>query len=335
MADDTMACFLVRRDEHDQILAGPDRVGLADLPAGDVEIAVACSSLNFKDTLASTGNPRIVGELPHVPGIDAAGTVIASSDATLPVDADVLVTGYGLGAPAWGGWAERIRVPAGWVIPLPESLCCHRAMQLGTAGLTAALAIEAIQRADVTPASGPVLVTGATGGVGLLSVAILGRLGFEVVAATGKPEQHELLRRHGAAEIISREEVLEIGDSPLASARWAAAIDSVGGETLAAIVRTTRPRGCVAACGLVGGDELPLTVYPFLLRGVTLAGIDSASCPHPLRVELWNRLAGPWSPGDLEDATRDVPLEGLADCIARMQSGQHVGRTVVTISETP
>lgn len=335
MPHDTMTCFLVRRDDDDRILASPARVPLADLPAGDVEIAVACSSLNFKDTLAAAGNPRIARDLPHVPGIDAAGTIVSSTDPALPVETEVLVTGYGLGAPAWGGWAERIRVPSEWVIPLPEGLSCHRAMQLGTAGLTAALAIDAIQRADVTPASGPVLVTGATGGVGLLAVALLGRLGFEVVAATGKPGQHDLLRRHGAAVVIDRNEVLETGDGPLASARWAAAVDSVGSDTLAAVVRATQSRGCVAACGLVGGDDLPLTVYPFLLRGITLAGIDSASCPHPVRVELWNRLAGPWSPGALDDATRDVSLEALAECISRMQSGQHVGRTVVTISGTP
>lgn len=308
-----------------------DRLPAKSFPDGPVEIAVAFSALNYKDTLAAAGHRGIVREFPHVPGIDAAGRILSDVHPDLPAGTEVLVTGFDLGASRWGGWAERVCVPVEWVIPLPEGLSLHRSMQLGTAGLTAALAIDVIAAAGITPSSGPVLVTGATGGVGLLSVAILGRLGFEVVASTGKSDRHDLLRQHGAATVIDREEVLDPGEGPLGSGRWAAAVDSVGGDTLATIVRTLQPRGCVAACGLVGGTELPLTVYPFLLRGVTLAGIDSASCPRQQRIELWQRLAGDWSPGELDGATRDTRLDEIDGLITLMQAGEHVGRSVVQI----
>jgi len=316
--------FLVTADEDGHVTAGPTTVATDQLPDQDVEIAVEWSSLNFKDTLAAAGNRRVAGDLPHVPGIDAAGTVVSDGS-------EVLVTGYGLGAPEWGGWAERIRVPAEWVCVRPEGLNARAAMQLGTAGLTAAMAVEAIGQGQVTPDSGPVLVTGATGGVGLLSVALLARLGYHVVASTGKTDQHEMLKRMGAAEIIDRDDVTRDTDAPLASGRWAAAVDVVGGDTLSAIIRTTRPQAVVAACGLVGGVDITTTVYPFLLRGVTLAGIDSAGCPGSLRTELWGRLADVWALDGLDEITHEVTLDQLEESIALMRDGDHVGRTIVRL----
>jgi acrylyl-CoA reductase (NADPH) len=323
---DSIRAFLVTSDSAGQVVAGPTQIATADLPAEEIEIHVEWSSLNYKDTLAAAGNRRVAGELPHVPGIDAAGTVAA--DGT-----EVLVTGYGLGAPDWGGWSERIRVPGKWVHVRPNGMSARRAMQLGTAGLTAAMAVEAIQRGNVSPDSGPVLVTGATGGVGLLSVALLSQLGYHVVASTGKNDRHALLEKMGAAETIDRDEVVTNTDAPLASARWAAAVDVVGGSTLAAIIATTQPRGVVAACGLVGGTSIDTTVYPFLLRGVTLAGIDSAGCPTELRDSLWNRLAGDWAIPQLDEITHEVTLEELGASIEMMREGQHVGRTIVRPGE--
>ena len=317
--------YLVTADEDGHITAGPTTITTDQLPDQDIEIAVEWSSLNFKDTLAAAGNRRVAGNLPHVPGIDAAGTVVADGS-------KVLVTGYGLGAPDWGGWAERIRVPADWVWVRPEGLSARAAMQLGTAGLTAAMAVEAITQGQVEPDSGPILVTGATGGVGLLSVALLSHLGFQVVASTGKAGQHEMLKRMVATEIIDRDEVLRDADGPLASARWAAAVDVVGGDTLSAIIRTTRPQAVVAACGLVGGVDITATVYPFLLRGVTLAGIDSAGCPEPLRTELWNRLADAWALEGLDEITHEVSLDQLDTSIALMGNGAHIGRTIVRLA---
>jgi putative YhdH/YhfP family quinone oxidoreductase len=206
-------------------------------------------------------------------------------------------------------------------------------MQLGTAGLTAAMAVEAIERGrgwgQGDPDAGPVLVTGATGGVGLLAVGLLAHLGYHVVASTGKPDQHGLLEAMGAAEVIGRDEVLAESDQPLASTRWANAVDVVGGDTLGAIIAGTMPQGTVAACGLVGGTQIATSVYPFLLRGVTLAGIDSAGCPGPLRVDLWDRLADSWAFDGLDQVTSEITLEDLDDSIQRMRAGEHVGRTIV------
>jgi len=324
-SDTPLQAYLVSEVDG-QVHAGPGTIRYGDLPDGEVEIEVEWSSLNFKDTLAAAGNRRVAGELPHVPGIDAAGTLV--DDGT-----EVLVTGYGLGAPHWGGWCERIRVPAEWVLVRPEGIDARRAMQLGTAGLTAAMAVEAIERGrgwgQGDPDAGPVLVTGATGGVGLLAVGLLAHLGYHVVASTGKPDQHPLLEAMGAAEVIGRDEVLAESDKPLASARWADAVDVVGGDALAAIISGTRPQGTVAACGLVGGTEIATSVYPFLLRGVTLAGIDSAGCPGPLRVDLWDRLADSWAFEGLDQFTNEITLEELDDSIQQMRAGEHVGRTIV------
>ncbi len=322
-AETPLQAYLVTEVDG-QVHAGPRTIRYEDLPEAEVDIRVEWSSLNFKDTLAAAGNRRVAGDLPHVPGIDAAGTVVADGR-------EVLVTGYGLGAPHWGGWSQQIRVPAEWVLARPVGIDARTAMQLGTAGLTAAMAVEAIMRGPLELESGPVLVTGATGGVGLLAVGLLAHLGCHVVASTGKPDQHQLLESMGAAEVIGRDDVLAESDRPLASTRWAAAVDVVGGDTLAAIISGTMPGGTVAACGLVGGTQIETSVYPFLLRGVTLAGIDSAGCPGPLRVELWNRLADTWAFDGLDHITSEITLEELDDSIELMRAGKHVGRTIVQL----
>ncbi len=322
---DTITAFLVH-DDSGELIAGPTTIGSDQLPDGDVEIDVEWSSLNFKDTLAASGDRRVAGDLPHVPGIDAAGTIRSTGE-------PVVVTGYGLGAPHWGGWAERIRVPAKWVCPLPAGLSLRESMQLGTAGLTAAMATDALIRRDISPESGPILVTGATGGAGMLSVALLSKLGYNVVAATGKSSETSRLEQLGATRVIDRQEVAANSSGPLASSMWAGAVDVVGGDTLAAIIASMAPRGVIAACGLVGGTDLATTVYPFLLRGVTLAGIDSAGCPQELRQSLWSNLADTWRLEDLDSCTNEVTLHGLAEVMKLMQRGAHVGRTIVRLAD--
>jgi putative YhdH/YhfP family quinone oxidoreductase len=294
-------------------------------------VRVAFSSLNYKDALAATGQPGVVRTFPHVPGIDAAGVVAESSSANVQIGKNVIVTGHGLGAERWGGWAEYIRVPADWVVPLPNGLTLEESMIYGTAGFTAALCIRSLQEHGVEPSCGDVVVTGATGGVGSVAVAILARLGYTVVAVTGKTERHAWLKDRGAGRVVGREDVLDTGSKPLLSANWAGAVDSVGGQMLASILRATKQNGCVAACGLVGGAELSLTVFPFILRGVTLAGIDSAWCPLARRVDIWQRLAGAWRPDRIAELATTVPLEQLDAHVDAMLAGNSIGRTVVAI----
>lgn len=324
-----MRAFVVRREAGGGVHAEVEPLPLADLPDGDVRVRVVRSSLNYKDALAATGHAGVVRSFPHVPGIDAAGVVEESSvDSIRPGDR-VLVTSHDLGAGRWGAWAERIRVPASWVLPLPEGWSEEEAMALGTAGLTAALSVDALQRATVTPESGDVLVTGATGGVGVLAVMLLARLGYRVVALSGKSDRASWLEGLGASEVLPREELDADPERPLLRPRWAGAIDTVGGRPLVRLLRAIRSHGCVAACGLVAGSDLPGTVFPFILRGVTLAGIDSAWCPAGRRRRAWERLAGEWRLSGLERITREVGLEGLGAEVDRILGGRAAGRVVV------
>lgn len=324
-------CFLVEREEGGPLRRRPVRRPLDELPPGEVLVRVAWSSLNYKDALACQAHPGIVRRLPHVPGIDAAGIVVESRDPRFASGQEVIVTGHELGAGQWGGWAEYIRVPADWVVPRPEGLTLREAMILGTAGFTAAQCAEALLRNGVCPEQGPIVVTGATGGVGCLSVKLLAQLGFKVSAVTGKPQQAARLAGWGASEVLDRSTVLDETDKPLLTARWAGAVDTVGGPTLATLIRQTKPYGVVAACGLVGGTELHLTVYPFLLRGVILAGIASAMLPYDRRWEIWQKLAGPWRLTGLEELAQTVTLDELEGAVERILQGQIVGRVIVDL----
>jgi len=321
--------YLVQRDSEGRVTASVSAITQDELPAGDVLIRVAYSSLNYKDALACQGHPGVVRGFPHVPGIDCAGTIVESASEDRRPGEEVLVTGYELGAGHWGGFAAYVRVPAEWVVRLPAGLSLREAMIYGTAGFTAAQCVTAIVQHGIEPNRGPVVVTGATGGVGCLAVAILARLGYDVAAVSGKHEQHYWLRRLGANTVLGRGEVVDDSGRPLLGSRWAAAVDTVGGKPLTTILRSMQHRGCVAACGLVAGADLMLTVYPFILRGVTLAGIDSAKCPWQQRLEMWQKLAGPWRIDRLHELANEVTLDELPSCVEQILAGQIVGRTVV------
>ncbi|HEX3868814.1 MAG TPA: YhdH/YhfP family quinone oxidoreductase [Pirellulales bacterium] len=329
MADD-FACYLVTKTNAEKPQSTVTRKGIDELPAGDVLVRVAYSSLNFKDALSAAGHPGVTRKFPHVPGIDAAGSVVESNSPEFKVGQKVLITGHDMGQNTWGGFAEYVRVPVSWVMPMPDGLNPRDAMIYGTAGLTAALCVAAIERQGISPASGDVLVTGASGGVGSIAVAILAHIGYKVVASTGKAERHDFLKQLGATSIIGRDEVDDKSGKPMLAPRWAAAVDTVGGNTLTTIVRSLQYNGCVAACGLVGGTELPLSVYPFILRGAMLAGIDSVECPPATRDAMWRKLAGRWRPQVLEAIAREeVDLDHLGNAIDRIAAGRIVGRVVV------
>lgn len=327
---ETFPSLMVRRGDDGRVTAAVESLTLEDLPPGDVVIEVEFSSINYKDALACQAHPGVVRKLPHIPGIDCAGRVASSSDPRLAEGDVVLVTGYELGAPAWGGFSRFVRVPAEWVVPLPSGLTTRDAMIYGTAGFTAAQCALAIIKNGVDPDKGEVVVTGASGGVGSISIAILAKLGYDVVAVSGKPEQAPLLKNLGAKQVIPRGEVDDRTETQLLPSRWAAAVDTVGGNTLSTLVRSMMHRGCVAACGLVGGVELPLTVYPFILRGVTLAGIDSAKCPRKPRLEVWEKLSGNWNVVEsLLPLVREVTLSEVPGEVNAMLTGTNHGRILV------
>lgn len=329
------SAYYVERDVNGVVQGRIKTLSDANLPPGDVLIRAEWSSLNYKDALAATGNPGVARRLPHVPGIDVAGTVteIANQEGTsdLQVGDEVLVTGYGLGADRWGGWAEYVRVPRGWIIKRPPALSLRETMVLGTAGFTAAQCVQSLQHHGIQPESGDVVVTGATGGVGCIAVKLLAKLGYRVHAVTGKPGMEQRLRAWGALAVLGREEVLDASDKPLLPGRWAGAVDTVGGATLTTLIRQTKDHGCVSACGLVGGTNLGLTVFPFILRGVTLAGITSSGCLPGPRQEVWRKLAGPWKLDGLEELTTEVRLQEVGDLVPKILAGGITGRTVVRI----
>lgn len=298
------------------------------LPPGEVLIKVDWSSLNYKDALSATGNPGVTKTFPHTPGIDAAGTVADCSDASFTAGQHVLVTGYDLGMNTSGGFGQYIRVPSSWVVPLPDGLSLRESMVLGTAGFTAALSVVKLINNGVAPDQGEVLVTGASGGVGCLGVALLAKAGYRVVASTGKPGEAGLLRELGATAIMSREELLEGAERPLLKERWAGALDVVGGETLAAAIKSTRYGGTVTCCGLVGSAALAINVFPFILRGVSLVGIDSVQCPMGPRLEVWQRLATQWKL-DTRALAHEITLDGLEQAIQTMLRGESKGRIVI------
>ncbi|MDD2272558.1 MAG: YhdH/YhfP family quinone oxidoreductase [Desulfuromonadaceae bacterium] len=305
---------------------------LADLPSGDLIVRVNYSSLNYKDALSATGHPGVTRQFPHTPGIDAAGEVLSCDDGSFAVGDKVIVTGYDLGMETDGGWGEIIRIPSSWAVRLPDALTEQEAMTLGTAGFTAALSVLKLVRAGVKPTDGDILVTGATGGVGSIAVTILARAGYRVVAATGKSTDERFLRDMGAAEIISRDQVTTGSEKPMMKERWAGCVDVVGGEMLSAAVKSTRYGGAVTCCGLVGSTDLPMNVFPFILRGVSLIGIDSVKCPADIRLEVWAKLAGEWKPGHLMDMVTVVSLDGLEEKLQSILGGKIRGRVVVKLA---
>lgn len=311
--------------------AGIENVSLEQLSAGEVVIQAAWSSVNYKDALAGTGKGKILRSFPLVGGIDVAGTVVASTDPTLREGDPVLCTGSGLSESRDGGYSEYVRLPSKWVIPLPDGLSLREAMIIGTAGFTAALSLYRMQQNGQDPSQGPIVVTGASGGVGMLAIDILTRAGFEAHAITGKFEHLDFLTSLGAKQVVSRHE-LWWGQRPLENAIWAGAIDSVGDEMLAGLTRVIQPYGNIASCGLAAGHELHTTVMPFIIRGVSLLGIASAGTARAIRDEVWARLASDWKPDHLQRiCTREVDLDGLAGVFAGMLAGNSFGRTLVRL----
>ena len=329
----SVTALVIRRDDPDApVHVAVEQLEDTLLPPGEVTIDVARSSLNYKDALVLAGHPGLVREHPHVPGIDLAGTVVASDDPTVTAGDEVLVTGCWLGERHWGGMATRARVPAAWVVRRPAGLDAQRAMALGTAGFTAQLAVDALADGGVRPGDGPVLVTGATGGVGTIAVALLAAAGHEVEAATGSsgdPEVEALIADLGGTRSVPREEVSGAAGRPLATARWAGVVDVAGGATLAGALAQTRPRGVVAACGLADDAALATTVMPFIVRGITLAGIDSVLHPMPGRAAVWARLQATLDPDLLDRITTTIGLSEVPTRAATLLERGVRGRTVV------
>jgi acrylyl-CoA reductase (NADPH) len=326
---DTFAAFTAEKTD-DGFRRGVTELTLDDLPDGDVVVDVEWSSVNYKDHLAATEKGRVARISPLVPGIDLAGTVRTSDAAGIAPGDAVVVHGYDLGVAHHGGFGQVARVPAGWVVPLPAGLSAREAMTVGTAGYTAALSVLALLDHGLTPEAGTVLVTGATGGVGSMAVAMLAGLGFTVAAGTGKAAAESFLRELGASEIIAREELTDLG-KPLQSVRWAGAVDAVGGATLAHVLATLAPGAAVAASGNVGGAELPTTVLPFILRGVTLFGIDSVSTPIDRRREVWARIADDLRPAHLDAMEHVVDLAHLEEALDEIGRGGVTGRYLVQL----
>ncbi len=302
------------------------------LPDGELLIDVAYSSLNYKDGLSATGNPGVTRNFPHTPGIDAAGTVAESSSEGFSPGDEVIVIGFDLGMNTSGGYGQKIRVPAGWAVPMPDGLDVRSSMILGTAGFTAALCVHKLEQAGMTPGGGPVLVTGATGGVGSVAVKLLAHLGHEVHAVTGKASQHDFLRGLGATEILGREDALAGAERPLLRETWGGVVDTVGGQILVNGLKALRYGASLAACGLVASPEIPATVLPFILRHVNLLGIDSVQLPLDQKAEIWNKLAGPWRLEGLEGLVAPLTLDTLSAAIDRILAGEMVGRGLVDLT---
>jgi len=307
------------------------KTSLDDLPAGEVLVKVLYSSLNYKDGLSATGHRGVTKNYPHTPGVDAAGVVEESlSDAFQPGD-QVIVTSYDLGMNTSGGFGQYIRVPAAWVVPLPENLSPKESMAYGSAGLTAGFCIFKLQEHGITPDQGKILVTGATGGVGSFAVAMLAKIGYQVVAVTGKMDEKQFLIDLGAKKVISRDEATDTSGKPLLKGRWAGVVDAVGGEILSTAIRSTKLHGAVTCCGNVASPDLHINVYPFILRGISLVGIDSQSFPMSFRRQTWEKIASEWKLDDLDRQTSLCSLEELDSEIDRILAGKQKGRVIVDL----
>jgi acrylyl-CoA reductase (NADPH) len=323
---------LVLHEEGGKVVPRLETLDESRLPPGEVTVAVEYSTLNYKDGLILEGQGRLVRAYPHVPGVDFAGTVLASHSPEFRPGDPVILTGWRVGELHWGGYAERARVPAGFLVRRPEGLSAKQAMAIGTAGFTAMLAVIALEKHGLKPDGGEVLVTGAAGGVGSIAVSLLAALGYRVAASTGRPELRDYLTGLGGAELIERAALAQKPARPLDRERWAGAIDAVGGMTLATVLTQLKYRASVAACGLAGGSDLPASVIPFLLRGVNLLGIDSVMCPHDERIEAWHRLARDLPLDKLEAATETVPLAEAPALAPRILKGEVRGRVVIDLA---
>ena len=326
---DSFSAYRIYKEEHG-ITGRIEQVRLDEMTPGEVVIRTAYSSVNYKDALAATGAGKILKRFPLVGGIDVAGSVVSSSDDRCHEGDQVLVTGYDLGVSSDGGYAEYVRVPADWVVRIPDGLTPFEAMAIGTAGFTAALSVVQLERNGLAPTNGPVIVTGATGGVGSIAVELLAGLGYDVTALTGKDDEHDYLQSLGATAVLARHE-LELGTRPLGKEMWAGAVDPTGGPILAWLTRTMRYGGSVASSGLTAGVKLEATVLPFILRGVNLLGIDSVHCPMERRREVWRRLATDMKPAHLRTIAQEIPMSDLPDAFQTLLKGAARGRYVVKI----
>jgi acrylyl-CoA reductase (NADPH) len=328
---DHFKAFIVDKTEV-EFTAQIKTIRLEDIPAGDVVMKVAYSSVNYKDGLASIPNGKIVRSYPFIPGIDLAGTVVSSKDHRFSEGDEVIATSYEIGVSHFGGYSEYARIPGDWIVPLPDGLTLREAMVFGTAGFTAALSVHRLEENGLSPEKGKVLVTGATGGVGSVAVAMLAKRGYHVVASTGKESEHEFLMEIGASEVISREELIGEKIKPLDKQLFAGAVDPVGGKTLSAILSKLDYNGSAAVSGLTGGTDVATTVFPFILRGINLLGIDSVYCPMETRKLLWQRMATDLKPeGLLETIQNEVTLEELPNVLSAILKGENRGRTIVKI----
>ena len=304
---------------------------IKELPKGDLLVRVHYSSLNYKDALSASGNRGVTRHYPHVPGIDAAGVVEESSSIDFSPGDQVIATGFDLGMNVSGGYGQYIRIPAGWALHCPQHLSLRESMIYGTAGFTAAQSVEKLVSHPVLPEQGKILISGATGGVGSIAVSIMAKLGYSITAVSGKPEAEDFLTRLGAAEIISRQQAADSSGKPLLKEKWAGAIDTVGGEILATAIKSTAYGGLITCCGNVASPELPLSVYPFILRGVSLLGIDSAKCPIHIRQKIWQKLAGTWKIENLDSLATECRLPELSGIIEKMLQGRQTGRVIVNL----
>lgn len=322
---------LMLREESGKVSLKVEEVSIDQLPPGDVLIDTRYSTLNYKDGMILSGIGRLVAKYPHIPGVDLAGVVAASQHPDFKVGDEVLVTGYRCGEIHWGGYAEKARVPANWVVPLPKGISLRDAMAIGTAGFTSMQAVMALEAHGLTPEKGEVLVTGAAGGLGSVAVAILAKLGYKVVASTGRPDEASWLKSLGATDIVNRNEFAAPSEKPLETARWAGVIDSVGGTTLGRVLGQMKPQSSIAACGLAGGQNFTATVLPFLLRGVNILGIDSVMVPQQQRREIWRRLAQDLPLDKLKATVTEATLDDLPGLASAILKGQVKGRTVVDV----
>jgi acrylyl-CoA reductase (NADPH) len=330
---DDFKALVVREADEKTFTRSIEQKKMDDLPEGEVLVQVSYSSLNYKDALSATGNKGVTRKYPHTPGIDAVGIVAHSANDEFKPGDKVIVTSYDLGMNTSGGFGQYIRVPADWVVPQPESLTDREAMIYGTAGFTAALSVWHLIEGGVGPNDGDILVSGATGGVGGVAVSILSKLGFTVTAINGIVDRTDYLKEIGAKNIISIDDAIDTSGRPMLKGRWTGSIDTVGGEILTTTIKSANDFATITSCGNVASHDLPINVFPFILRGVKLIGINSQNCPMPLRKKVWGKIAGEWKLDRLETLTTEAPLESLSDKIDLMMQRKHVGRTIIKMTQ--